>query len=652
MCGIAGFWRPSGFGENASIVLRRMADAVRHRGPDDHGQWVDGAAGIGLGHRRLSIIDLSAHGHQPMLSPSGRWVLVLNGEIYNFRELRKAEEEKGARFRGHSDTEVLLAAIDRCGIEKAIRSAAGMFAIAAWDRQTRTLYLVRDRLGEKPLYYGWAGDTFLFGSELKALRANPSWTPTIDRQSLTSYFRFGYVPAPRSIFRDIRKVTPGCIVAVTDDRSLKEQAYWSLGEVVARGLTSPLEGDEHDLIEQVEHALAETVREQMVADVPLGAFLSGGVDSTTLVALMQANNTRAVRTFTIGFPETGFDEAAAARRIAAHLGTDHTEAYVTPDEAMSVIPRLPLLYDEPFGDSSQIPTFLVSAMARNHVTVALSGDGGDEAFGGYNRYSWGRTIWRLMSHWPVSARRLAARAVRGVSPGAWQVLLEAPQRVLPRTRRVARVGEQMHKLSDVLEATSAVDMYGILTSQWRSPSEVVLGASEEPPFDRAVASLPPNLPPVEHMMAVDALTYLPDDILVKVDRASMGVSLETRAPYVDHRVVEIAARIPLEYKLRDGRGKWILRQILYRYVPRDLVEQPKMGFGVPIASWLRGPLKEWAEDLLSADRLRRDGHLDSDTVRSRWLEHGDGRRNWQFQLWSVLMFQMWLDAFPSPSPVS
>ena len=644
MCGITGFWTPSGLDRDSSEQLRRMTDALRHRGPDDAGAWLDPSAGVALGHRRLSIIDLSPEGHQPMVSASGRYVIVYNGEIYNFRGLRAEEERAGVRFRGHSDTEVLLAAIERRGVEAAVCSAAGMFAFALWDRESRRLHLVRDRIGEKPLYYGWVGGTLLFGSELKSLRAHRSWRADIDRDALALFMRFAYVPAPRSIYSGMAKVPQASIVTVAAEGTVETNEYWRLADVIRRGRETPLDGSEEEVVSTVERRLSETIGEQMVSDVPLGAFLSGGIDSSTIVALMQGQSSRPVRTFTIGFHEAGYNEAESAKAVARHLGTDHTELYVTPEEALAVIPRLPTIYDEPFGDSSQIPTFLVAEMARRHVTVALSGDGGDEMFGGYNRYFLGRQIWRGLAPVPMWFRRAGASAIRSVRPETWQTVLGTAQGLLPRRARLAHVGDRIHKLADVLAVPSSRLMYRKLASHWAEPESLVVGGTDRDVLTGAGTGLPADLSFVEWMMAVDTRTYLADDIMVKVDRAGMAVSLESRAPFLDHRIVELAWRAPFRSKVRGQEGKWVVRRILARYVPPALTNRPKMGFGLPIDKWLRGPLKRWASDLLESGRLKREGYLAPEPVVRKWQEHLTGRRNWQYQLWDVLMFQAWLQA--------
>jgi len=648
MCGITGFLTRDLANE---IELRtrvcRMAEQIVHRGPDDSGAWVNPEAGLALGFRRLAILDLTAEGHQPMLSACGRYVIVFNGEVYNFNELREELEPKGCKFRGHSDTEVMLAAISEWGLEAAVKKFVGMFAFALWDRGERTLHLVRDRLGIKPLYYGLAGKTFLFGSELKALRAYPDFVPEVNRGALALQMRHNYIPQPYSIYKGIYKLPPGCILTVNSSQtgSAKQpapRAYWSAKEVAEQGIANPFRGSEREAIEQLDALLRKAVRLRMVADVPLGAFLSGGIDSSTVVALMQAQSTRPVKTFTIGFYEDSYNEARQAKEVAAHLGTDHTELYVTPEETMAVIPNLPTLYDEPFSDSSQIPTYLISALARQQVTVSLSGDGGDELFGGYNRYLLGHSAWKKISWMGKPGRRLGAFALTLLSPQTWGRLFPIIDGFLPPRFQVRIPAEKVPRLIEVLKADTPEDFYRILVSHWNPPPEIVLGA-EEPPTILSDPSQWPTLPEfIQRMMFLDLISYLPDDILTKVDRASMGVSLEARVPLLDHRVVEYAARIPLSMKIRNGQGKWLLRELLYQYVPMELIERPKMGFGIPINDWLRGPLRAWAEDLLNEDGLRREGFLRPEPIRKLWLEHLSGMRNWQYLLWDVLMFQAWL----------
>jgi asparagine synthase (glutamine-hydrolysing) len=651
MCGITGF---IGFGrsersENLESLARGMVAALRHRGPDDAGAWVDPESGVGLGHSRLAIVDLSPQGRQPMFSRCGRFVVVFNGEIYNHHEIRRELEQRrrGVTWRGHSDTEVMLAAFDAWGVEAALKRFVGMFAFALWDRSEQVLYLGRDRMGEKPLYYGWQGESFLFGSELKALRRHRDWRGELNRDALALYLRLSYVPAPYTIYSGIRALEPGCLLTL----QLREgaaaelaapQPYWSPREVAENGVRDPFTGGDEEAVDRLDALLRQAIGKQMLADVPLGAFLSGGVDSSTIVALMQAQSNRPVRTFTIGFDAAAYDEASYAREGARHLGTDHTELYVTSRDALDVIPRLPTLYDEPFGDVSQIPTFLVSQLTRNHVTVSLSGDGGDELFGGYNRYFWAPGIWDRIGSLPKQARVLAARLIKSRSARSWDALFESFAPILPGRLKQRNPGSKLHKLAGILDAATPFDLYLRLVSQWRDPGDLVLGGLE-PGTVLSERGRHPQLQDFSQlMMYLDAVSYLPGDILVKVDRASMGVSLESRTPFLDHRIFEYAWRLPMSMKIRGGEGKWILRQVLYRYVPKALIERPKAGFAVPLESWLRGPLREWGEELLDEKRLIREGILNPAPIRKKWLEHLSGREDWQHYLWNVLMFQAWL----------
>jgi len=654
MCGVNGLWQPAGCSaEEARATVLEMAARIAHRGPDDAGAWVDGAAGIALGHRRLSIVDLSAAGHQPMPSAGGRYVIAYNGEIYNHLDLRRRLEAAAGQplaWRGHSDTETLLAGFEAWGVEATLQAAIGMFAIALWDRQERSLTLARDRIGEKPLYHGWVGSgpgrTLLFGSELKALRAHPAFTASsaaeIDREALVLYMRHGYVPAPFTIHRGLRKVPPGHLLVLRGTSAPAElRCYWAAGEVMLRGHANPLQVGPEEAVDRLEDLLRGAVRQQMVADVPLGAFLSGGIDSSTVVALMQAQSATPVRTFSIGFHEQGYDEARHAKAVAAHLGTDHTELYVTPAQALDVVPALPDMYDEPFGDSSQIPTHLVAALARRSVTVALSGDAGDELFCGYNRYQVTHDLWSRIKAVPRPLRRAFAAALTAVPEQAWDRLAHGAGRVLPMARRFNRPGEKLHKGARVMHSGNADALYLHTVSQWSEPELLVPGVTEPSTVLTGAGHGLQALPDVPRMMAYDLLTYLPEDILVKVDRAAMAVSLETRVPLLDHRVVEFAWQLPLQYKLREGVGKWVLRQVLYRHVPRALIDRPKMGFGVPIDTWLRGPLRPWAEHLLEPRRLAEDGLLSPAPIRQAWQRHLEGHANLQYPLWNVLMFQAW-----------
>lgn len=651
MCGIAGFvdTRRDHPRHALAGMARAMVEVIRHRGPDDQGTWVDAERGVALGHDRLSVVDLSVAGRQPMVSAGRRYVLSYNGEIYNYRALREQLLGEGWKFRGHSDTEVMLAAVERWGLEGALVRMNGMFAFALWDRDRRELRLARDRLGEKPLYYARIGHVFLFGSELKALRAHPAFDPVIDRGALALYLRHNYLPSPHSIYVDVLKLVPGTVLTVGCDGESpvvgEPEPYWSARDVVESGVAHPLEVPEVEAVEELDRHLRDAVSLRMHADVPLGAFLSGGIDSSTVVALMQAQSMRRVKTFTIGFKESAYDEAADAARVAHHLRTDHVELYVTPDDAMDVIPRLPVFYDEPFADSSQVPTFLVSQLARRDVTVSLSGDGGDELFAGYNRYSWCGPIWRKTGWFPRPLRTLAAGALNSLSPESWDDVFRRAGGVLPSRFNVRNPGSKAQKLASVLGAGSLEEMYLDLVSHWKEPTAVVPGAVEAvslvtDPRARARVS-----DPIEQMMYLDLVTYLPDDILAKVDRASMAVSLEARVPMLDPEVVAFAWRLPLATKLRDGQGKWLLRQVLNRYVPPELVERPKMGFGLPVGRWMRGPLRDWVEHLLDEGRLRREGFFDPAAIRRVWSDHLAGGRDRQDELWSVLMFQAWMEEY-------
>ena len=637
MCGLTGFldFTRRTSAEDLGKRVEAMAETLRHRGPDDDGTWTDAEAGVALGFRRLSIIDLSVQGHQPMSSTSGRHVIVFNGEVYNFRELREELGAAGVSFRGGSDTEVILEAIEAWGLEKALRRFVGMFAIALWDRRERTLHLVRDRLGVKPLYWGRRGNLLLFGSELKAIRAHPDWTPEINRDALASYFRFAYVPAPHSIYSGIGKLLPGTIVSIGPEGDASTNAYWSLAGIRDANKKSPFRGSDDEATDELDRLIRESVDLRMISDVPLGAFLSGGIDSSTVAAVMQALSTRPVKTFTIGFDETAFDEAEDAKRVAEHLGTDHTELYVRPGEAREVIPRLADLYDEPFADSSQIPTALVSQLARKDVTVSLSGDGGDELFGGYDRYLQGRSLWARLGTIPRPLRPLVAGAFKAIPVSAWNALFT----LLPAAITPGQKGETMHWLAGNLAGGDFDALYQRLVSTWNDPEILVPGAAEAAsPFWAGDSGKEDVL---ERMMYLDSVTYLPDDILAKLDRASMAVGLEAREPLLDHRIFEFAWRLPENLKHRNGKGKWLLRQVLARYVPPELTERPKMGFSIPIGDWLKGPLRDWAEDLLSEKRLSGDGLLDPGLVRTTWKRLLAGHPGADARIWTVLMFQAW-----------
>jgi asparagine synthase (glutamine-hydrolysing) len=630
MCGIAGLLdaaAPGGLGG----LARAMAGRLVHRGPDGAGLWADEAAGIALGHRRLAIIDLSEAGHQPMLSSCGRMVLCYNGEVYNAPELRAELEARGRRFRGHSDSEVIVEGAAEWGLAALLPRLIGMFAFALWDREARRLTLVRDRFGIKPLYWSHAGGRLTFGSELKALTSDPAFDRAIDPDAVAAFLRFSYVPAPRSIYRAARKLRPGHLLEITPGAEPLVRPWWRLADVVREARARPYAGGEAEASQALDALLRDAVGRRMVADVPLGAFLSGGVDSSTVTALMQAQSAPPVKTFTIGFDLPGYDEARHAQAVARHLGTEHHELIVTPAEAMAVIPRLPAIYDEPFADVSQIPTFLVSEMTRRHVTVALSGDGGDEIFAGYNRYIEAAGRLRRLLAWPRPVRRAIAAGLGAVPEPLWARL--APGTPLP--------GEKARKLAGAL-AAGEEGFYRSVVSTWQDPDEVAAQAEESwgeawhEAWEEAAGLLPD---PVERMQYLDALTYMADDILTKVDRASMAVSLEARVPLMDHRVAAFAWSLPLEMKVRAGQGKRILRRVLYRYVPEALIERPKQGFAVPLGEWLRAPLKEWAGDLLSPPALARRGLISPRAAGALWSEHLSGQRNHVHRLWALLALQ-------------
>lgn len=639
MCGIAGFFTQGPWPQQAAAIARSMGDALAHRGPDGRDEWLDAETGIALAHRRLAIVDLSPAGAQPMVSADGRWVIVYNGEIYNHMELRAQLQAEGRAppWRGHSDTETLLACVAAWGVPATLRALVGMFALALWDRAGRELTLARDRLGEKPLYYGQQGGVLLFGSELKALRVHPAFVGGTDRGALSLLLRHGYVPAPWSIHPGIRKLPPGTWLTLKRpaDADATPQAYWSVHEQALAGAHEPLKLSDTEAVDTLDRLLRQAVAGQRMSDVPLGAFLSGGIDSSTTVAVMQSLSSQPVRSFTIGLPDAGLDESAHARAVAQHLGTDHTELVVTPQEALDLIPRLPALYCEPFADASQIPTYLVSRLARQAVTVSLSGDAGDELFGGYDRYHWARRVAAV----PLWLRRSCGAALGALPAEWWSALLAPVSPWLPRELREGDRADRLRKLAGVLRLRRNDDLYLQMMSFWPAGISPVSGAVEPA---TALSEAPPALREFEaRMMLLDLRSYLPDDILVKVDRAAMAASLETRVPLLDHRIVEFALRLPLHQKMRGGQGKWVLRQVLDRYVPRALVDRPKMGFGIPIHAWLRGPLRAWAEDLLSADSLRRAGLLDPAPVRELWAQHLSGRHDWGYRLWPVLMFEAW-----------
>jgi|ERR1051325_1402015 asparagine synthase (glutamine-hydrolysing) len=644
MCGIAGTLSAKVRDPQLlAMTAQRMAGALRHRGPDDEGVWVDPTRGVALGHRRLAVIDLSPLGKQPMQSRSGRYVLAYNGEIYNFRLLRAQLEMTGGEFRGHSDTEVILASVDRWGLDAAVQKFNGMFAFAIWDRSERMLTLARDRFGEKPLYYGWADDSFVFASELVGLRRHPAFQGEIDRDALAHYMQRGYIPAPRSIYRGIYKLLPGSLLRITLDNALQHVApvpYWSAVDKMLTASTNRFVGSTEDAIEQLDERLVTAVALRLESDVPLGAFLSGGIDSSTVVAMMQRARNAPVNTYTIGFEERNYDEAIAAGVVAKYLGTRHTELRVSAADSMDVIPRLPVIYDEPFADSSQIPTCLIASLARSEVTVSLTGDGGDEILGGYNRYLLSSGLPAALLRQPLTVRRTIGQALRALAPGTWDRLGALGATLGARIPR--HLGDKIHRFSRTLDSGSMRPPYKAFMTVWGDAASLVLGANAEPEPE-----LPPNadtLDSAHYMMLLDTITYLPDDILVKVDRASMAVSLETRVPFLDHEVAEFCWTLPLELKMKNGSLKWLLRRVLDRYVPNALVDRPKTGFAVPIGDWLRGPMKDWAAALLDPSRIAREAFLDPNQVEEVWTRHLSSRENCQDKLWAVLMFQAWLDA--------
>ena len=651
MCGIIGFLGGDFTNDQLSnAILEEMSDQIVKRGPDSAGIWLDSLSKIALGHRRLAVVDLSPAGYQPMTSGSNRYVMTYNGEIYNSNEIRNEliKSQVTLNWQGHSDTETLLAGFDAWGIRETISRVTGMFAIAVWDKELEQLTLIRDRLGEKPLYYGWQGSgsnkVFLFGSELKALKKHPQFINDIDRGSLALYMRYCYVPAPHSIYKGIMKVEPGTIVTVNlQECEHTTEKYWNALDVVRTGAESPLEGTVAEVTNDLDIALKKTISQQMMADVPLGAFLSGGVDSSAVVALMQAQSSRPIKTFTIGFSEEGYNEAIFAKLVAEHLGTEHTELYVSSQDALNVIPKLPNLYCEPFADSSQIPTFLVSSLARHHVTVSLSGDGGDELFCGYNRYLFADKLWKGLSMTPASIRKLVGKSIKNFPAAGWNQAFKFLNRITPHKFNGISWGDKLQKGAGVMASNDLMSLYQQLVSNWQDPSAVVIGEGEHDRIFSTDIQMLSDVGDIQKMMAIDTISYLPDDILVKVDRAAMGVSLETRVPFLDHHIFEFASKIPLPMKLKHGVGKSILRDVLFRYVPKELIERPKMGFGIPMSDWLKGPLKEWAEELLDETRLRSEGFFYPEVVRQMWSEHLMGVHNWQSQLWAVLMFQAWLE---------
>lgn len=642
MCGITGFLTLDGDRGASQRILSRMTEVLQHRGPDAGDCWQSPDGVANLGHRRLSIIDLSPTGAQPMTTPDGRFTLSYNGEIFNFLELRQELIARGRTFRGSSDTEVLLYALADWGVPATLRRLNGMFAFGLYDRQERALWLARDRFGEKPLYYAWHNEVLLFGSELKSLAQHPAFKREVNKDVIPLFMRFNYVPWPYSIFHNCWKLSPGHSVRVAVGAPPPpSEAYWTVAETISRRNTQPIDATDPALIDRTEDVLRRAVKARMVSDVPIGAFLSGGIDSSTIVALMQAQSSRPIKTFTIGFREAPYNEAKDAANVARHLGTEHHELYLSTSECLEVIEKLPDIYDEPFADASQIPSTLISRFTRRYVEVALSGDAGDEMFGGYNRYVWTRRIWPRLSRFPLAMRRWLSRLILRHRPAAWERLIRPLNHVLPPKLRVRGSGDKLHKLALTMDAMSPDDLYRSFVSQWQRPADALLIGQEPPWLESHLQHAPPELGYIERMMFLDTMTYLPSDTLCKVDRASMSAGLETRMPFLDPEVVSFAWDLPLESKIHRGIGKWPLRNVLKRYVPPEFFERPKMGFGIPLGDWIRGPMRDWAEDSLNRRALDSTGIFRSEVVEAQWREHLSGTHNHQYALWGVLMFQAW-----------
>lgn len=630
MCGFTGFIDPTRQYPDTALprIVTEMAATIRHRGPDDSGSWVSPNDHLALGFQRLSIIDLTPAGHQPLVSPDQQFAMVFNGEIYNYIELKAALAEDGHQVDSHSDSVILFYALQHWGVDKTLAFINGMFAIAFWHGPNKQLYLIRDRIGQKPLYYFYDGTKLLFASELKALIAYPSFNKEIDRNAVGSFLQYAYIPEPMAIYKNTYKVKPAeYLVYSSDKKALHTQSYWSL-EKATQAIVS--KASESELLENLHQTLKQSVKIRMRSDVPFGSFLSGGIDSSLITALMQSQSSQKIKTFSIGFNEAQYNEAPFAKTIAAHLGTDHTELYVTSAEAQAVIPKLAIIYDEPFADSSQIPTYLLSKLTRQHVTVALSGDGGDESFAGYNRHFWVPKMWRYMGNKPKLFKKGLEGTIKLLTPEQWNRSVGKLIGVMPKKFKYYNVGDKLYKLLPFLESQQPIDVYGRLSSIWQQPNQILQGYSD-------TQNNPATLDLISEMMYRDTKYYLPGDILTKVDRASMAVSLEVRSPFLDYHVIEAAWQLPMSMKLKGRNGKLVLKNMLAEYVPTELFERPKMGFGVPISGWLRGPLKEWGESLLPTS----DDLFNRKIIRQYWDQHQAGHRNWQYPLWSILMFQSW-----------
>jgi asparagine synthase (glutamine-hydrolysing) len=637
MCGFAGIYSENQKNIHSEILIK-MSKKLLHRGPDDSGVWMNSSNSVGFSHQRLAVIDLTSSGHQPMQSSNKRYTIVFNGEIYNHDELRKQLDFN--KWSGYSDTETLLECIESWGLDRTLKKINGMFAFALWDNTECTIHLVRDRMGEKPLYYGWQGDSFLFGSELKALKIHPSFQEQIHRDSLNLFFRYNHIPAPFSIYRNIFKLTPGTVLTLRQgEKKYKVRKYWSLLNTAIQGLSNLSKNTEKELTFELDNLLRKSVKQKMLSDVPIGAFLSAGIDSSIVVSIMQSMSSQPIKTFTIGFEDNAYDEAKDARLIAKHLGTDHHELYVKPQDIIDILPLLPELYDEPFSDASQIPTYLVSKLAKERVTVSLSGDGGDELFCGYNRYHFTQKFWGVVTIFPFFFRKMISFLLLSIPVNFWNKL----ENFAFLSKKYNNIGLKLNKVARAIVSNTLYELYDNLLSNWKINDQLVQGAKNRILLDSNSSKDLDRFSKVEKMMLWDMQSYLPNDILVKLDRASMGVSLEGRVPFLDHKIVEFAWRVPSKYKYKNNKGKWLLRQVLHQYIPKELTDRPKSGFTLPLSGWLRGPLKEWAEGLINNDRLVYEGILNSDIVSKRWQEHQTGEKDWSSQLWSILMFQLWLE---------